>query len=134
MLLTVIPVKGQSRNKHRMEGKLSFCYLPEQDQKQYNYHNATVRATGLEGQGLYYPKRVDDQATVYRFEQLPAGRYEVVVACLGAAHDTVIELQSDIAGLNFCLDDVYRPVENTLLAAYQAKAMADIGKGEAKII
>lgn len=134
MLLTVIPVKGQNRNKHSIEGKLSFCYLPEQDQKNYNYYDATVRATGLEGQGLYYPKRVDDQATIYRFEQLPAGRYEVVVACLGSEKDTVIELKGDLTGLNFCLDDVYRPVENTLLAAYQTKAMADIGKGEAKII
>jgi hypothetical protein len=71
---------------------------------------------------------------MYRFEQLPAGRYEVVVACLGSAKDTVIELKGDITGLNFCLDDVYRPVETTLLAAYQTKAMADIGKGEAKII
>lgn len=127
-------VNGQKGNKHSLEGKLGFCYLPEQDQKQYNYYDATVKATGLEGQGLYYPKRVDDRATVFRFEQLPAGKYEVTVSCLGSATDTVIELKDDITGVDFCLDNAYRPVENKLLAEYETKAKADIGKGEAKIV
>lgn len=134
VFLAAATVNGQNGNKHRVEGKLGFCYLPEQDQKQYNYYDVTVKATGLEGQGLYYPKRVDDRATVFRFEQLPAGKYAVVVSCLGSAKDTVIELKGDITGMDFCLDNAYRPVENTLLAEYQEKAKADIGAGEAKII
>jgi hypothetical protein len=71
---------------------------------------------------------------VYRFEQLPAGRYEVAVSAFGSVKDTVIELDGDITGMNFCLDDVYQPVENTHLETYRAKARSDIGKGEAKII
>jgi hypothetical protein len=56
------------------------------------------------------------------------------VFSLGSVKVTMIELKGDITGMNFCLDNVYRPVEDTLLKEYGIKARSDIGNGEAKII
>lgn len=134
VLLKVVTVQGQTGEKHILEGKLSFCYPQEVHQHEYDYYNATVRATGLDGQGLYYPKRTDSKATVFRFEQLPAGKYKVEVSALGQVQDTVMELKTSFTRVQFCLDRAFRPVESKYLEEYRAKAKDDIAQGRAKII
>lgn len=134
VLLKVVTVQGQTGEKYSLEGKLSFCYPEEVRQQEYDYYTATVRATGLGGQGLYYPKRTDSIAAVFRFEQLPAGNYKVEVSALGQVQDTVMELKASLTGVQFCLDQAFRPVEPQYLEEYRAKAKYDIAKGKAEIV
>ncbi len=131
-LLFILVAPTQAQQTYQVTGQVNVCYTQQNDAEK-STPEMLIRLRAVDSNREY--STTIDQAGNFDFNQVQEGTYTLSTAALQFPdNDTLVTVNTDLQDLRFCIDKVYKPAPDKLIAEYQAKALADIKAGNPKIL